>query len=149
MSTESDLVETRLSVMLWLGGPFPGGAVPIKPLRVGTRGLGGTWRGGMFEEFFGSPGDVGGRASRAELTECALRLCVERGAAATCAWGERVLVILMVTERGSPAKYEDCDGVTTIRRAVSATCSSEDIILLKADAGKARCTRVATKTYIL
>jgi hypothetical protein len=87
----------------------------------------GAWEelggGGMFEELFGSPGDMGGHASRAELTECALRLCVERGAAATCARGERVLVILMVTERGSPAKYEDRNGVTTIRRAVSATCS--------------------------
>ena len=58
----------------------------------------------MFKVFFDNPGEVGGRASRAELTECALRLCVERGGATCDAWGERVLVIVMVTERGSPAK---------------------------------------------
>ncbi|KAI0293476.1 hypothetical protein BC826DRAFT_969205 [Russula brevipes] len=29
----------------------------------------------MSEEFFGSPGDVGGCASQAELMECALRFC--------------------------------------------------------------------------
>jgi len=58
----------------------------------------------VFNGFFGRPGEVGGRASRAELTECALRLCVERGGTTWGACGERVLVIVIVTERGSPAK---------------------------------------------
>ncbi len=103
MSTESDLAGTRLSVQLASGHPFRGGAVPIKPLRVGTETLTGTCLGGAVRGLFGRPGEVGGRARRAELTECALRLCVERGGA-TCAWGERTLVMVMVTERGSPAK---------------------------------------------
>ena len=44
MSTESDLAEKRLCEMLSLslGGPFSGGAVPIKPLRVGAEDLGGA-----------------------------------------------------------------------------------------------------------
>lgn len=33
--------------------------------------------------------------------------------------GERVLVYVMVTERGSPAKYDDCEGVTTTRTGES------------------------------
>jgi hypothetical protein len=68
--------------------------------------LGGYGRGPTaFDGLFGRPGEVGGRAKRAELTECALRLCVcvERGGT-TCAWSERVLVMAMVTERVSPAK---------------------------------------------
>lgn len=104
MSTERDLTATRLSEMLWLCDPFLGGVVPTKPLRVGAEGFGGAERSSVLKGLFGSPGEVGGRASRAELTECALRLCVERGGATTCTWGERVLVIVMVTERGSPAK---------------------------------------------
>lgn len=41
-STECDLAESRLSEMLSLGGPFSGGAVPIKPLRVGAEDFGGV-----------------------------------------------------------------------------------------------------------
>ena len=103
MSTESDLVVTRLSEQLTSEHPFRGGAVPIKPLRVGAEPLTGMGLSGAVRGLFGRPGEVGGRARRAELTECALRLCVERGGA-TCAWGERTLVMVMVTERGSPAK---------------------------------------------
>ena len=103
MSTESDLAETRLSEQLGSGHSFHGGVVPIRPLRVGAEPLTGTYLGGAVRGLFGRPGEVGGRARRAELTECALRLCVERGGA-TCAWGERTFVMVMVTERGSPAK---------------------------------------------
>lgn len=78
---------------------------PIRPRRVGAaEDFGGLGRGAAaFEGLLGRPGEVGGRARRAELTECALRLCVERGGT-TCACGERVLVMVTVTERGSPAK---------------------------------------------
>jgi hypothetical protein len=101
MSMESDLEEMRL---LSLRGSSPGSVTPIKPFRVGAEDFGGYGRGeAAFKGLFGSPGEVGGRARRAELTECALRLCVERGGN-TWAWGERVLVMVMVTERGSPAK---------------------------------------------
>jgi len=107
MSTESDLAGVRLAETLSPRGSCPGGGVmPIKPLRVGAEGFGEYGRGpGAFDGLFGRPGEVGGRASRAELTECALRLCVcvERGGT-TCAWSERVLVMAMVTERVSPAK---------------------------------------------
>jgi hypothetical protein len=103
MSTESDLAAARLSEPLASENPFRGRAVPIKPLRVGVALLSGTGLVGAVRGLFGSPGEVGGRASRAELTECALRLCAERGGA-TCAWGERTLVMVIVTERGSPAK---------------------------------------------
>jgi len=58
----------------------------------------------VFKGFFGRPGEVGGRESWAELTECTLRLCVECGGTTCGACGERVLVIVMVTERGLPAK---------------------------------------------
>ena len=104
---ERDLVETRLpTTHSLLRGASSGSATPIKPLRVGgAEDFGGAYGRGVagFEGLFGRPGEVGGRARRAELTECALRLCVERGGR-TCAWGERVLVMVMVTERGSPAK---------------------------------------------
>ena len=40
-STECDL-EKRLVKALSLGGPFSGGAVPIKPLRVGAEDFGGV-----------------------------------------------------------------------------------------------------------
>jgi len=106
MSTESDLTAMRLAKTLPLRGSFSGDVMPIKPLRVGAEGFGEYGRGPVaFEGLFGRPGEVGGRASRTELTECALRLCVcvERGGT-TCAWSERVLVMVMVTERGSPAK---------------------------------------------
>ena len=33
--------------------------------------------------------------------------------------GERVLVKVMETENGSPAKYDDCEGVTTTRTGES------------------------------
>ena len=105
MSMESDFAEVRLPETLSPRGSFHGRVIPIKPLRVGAEeDFGGYGRGeAEFEGLFGSPGEVGGRARRAELTECALRLCVERWGTA-CAWGERVLVMVMVTERGSPAK---------------------------------------------
>jgi hypothetical protein len=107
MSTESDLAAMRLAKTLSPRGSCSGDIVPIKLLRVGGEGLVGYERGPTaFEGLFGRPGEVGGRASRAELTECALRLCVcveERGGT-TCAWSERVLVMAMVTERVSPAK---------------------------------------------
>ena len=69
------------------------------------------------------PGEVGGRARGAELTEWAPRLCVAR-------WGgrdseERVFVMVMFTDSGSPAKYEDWDGVTTTRSAVSTSAWAE------------------------
>lgn len=106
MSTESDLAATRLAETLSPRGSRSGDVVPIRLLRVGAEGFGGNGRGPTaFDGLFGRPGEVGGRASRAELTECALRLwvCVERGGT-TCAWSERVLVMAMVTERDSPAK---------------------------------------------
>lgn len=106
MSTESDLAATRLAKTLSPRGSCSGDVMPIKLLRVGAEGFGGYGRGPTaFDGLFGRPGEVGGRASRAELTECALRLCVcvERGGT-TCAWSERVLVMAMVTERVSPAK---------------------------------------------
>jgi hypothetical protein len=65
----------------------------------------------------GVPGDVGGRASGAELMECAARVCEYN------LWGgdsgERVFVNVIVAENGSPAKYEDCKGVTTTQMAES------------------------------
>lgn len=103
MSTESDLASTRLSDKLTSEHPFRSEAFPIKPLRVGAELLTGIGLGRAVTGLFGRPGEVGGRARRAELTECALRLWVERGGA-TCVWGERTLVMVMVTERGSPAK---------------------------------------------
>lgn len=107
MSTESDLAAMRLAKTLSPRGSFSGDVRPIKLLRVGGEGFRGNDERGptAFEGLFGRPGEVGGRASRAELTECALRLCVcvERGGT-TCAWSERVLVMAMVTERVSPAK---------------------------------------------
>ena len=57
----------------------------------------------------GVPGDVGGRDKGTELMECAPRRCVweeDRGAAAGAS-GVRVLVKVIVTEKGSPAKYDD------------------------------------------
>ena len=110
MSTESDLAAVRLAKTLSPRGSCPcsgGNVMPIKHLRVGGEGFGGHGRGPTaFDGLFGRPGEVGGRASRAELTECALRLCVcvERGGT-TCAWSsERVLVMETVTESVSPAK---------------------------------------------
>jgi hypothetical protein len=107
MSTESDLAAMRLAKTLSPRGSCSGDVMPIKLLRVGAgaEGFGVYGRGPTaFDGLFGRPGEVGGRASRAELTECALRLCVcvERGGT-TCAWSERVLVMEMVTERVSPA----------------------------------------------
>lgn len=108
MSTESDLAAMRLAKTLSppRGSCF-GVVTPIKLLRVGGEGFGGHGRGPTaLDGLFGRPGEVGGRANRAELTECALRLCVcvvERGGT-TCAWSERVLVMEMVTESVSPAK---------------------------------------------
>jgi hypothetical protein len=96
--------------------------------------LGGYGRGPTaFDGLFGRPGEVGGRASWAEVTECALRLCVcvERGGM-TCAWSKRVLVMAMVTERVLPTKQEDCEGVTTMQRAVSLR-GFLDIVPLKAE----------------
>ena len=113
MSTESDLAAMRLAKTPAQRGSWPScsgeDVMPIKPLRVGGEGFGGYGRGPTaFDGLFGRPGEVGGRASRAELTECALRLCVcvvERGGGTTCAWSsERVLVMEMVTESVSPAK---------------------------------------------
>ena len=71
------------------------------------------------------PGDVGGLARGAELMECAPRLCVVRtavvgGAGARC----RVLVKVMRTEKGSPAKKDDWVGVMETRMGVSV--SSEE-----------------------
>jgi hypothetical protein len=113
MSTESDLAAMRLAKTLspprGSSCSCSGDVMPIKLLRVGGEGegFGGYGRGPTaFDGLFGRPGEVGGRASRAELTECALRLCVcvERGGT-TCAWSsERVLVMEMVTESVSPAK---------------------------------------------
>lgn len=51
----------------------------------------------------GVPGDVGGRARGAELTECAPRLCACLEGAEEDS-GERVFVKVIVTEKGSPAK---------------------------------------------
>lgn len=104
MSTESDFAGMRLPKTPSPRDSFSGRETPIRPLRVGADDFGGYERGAAaFEGLLGRPGEVGGRARRAELTECALRLCVERGGT-TCAWGERVLVMVTVTERGSPAK---------------------------------------------
>jgi hypothetical protein len=104
MSTESDLAAMRLAKT-----PLsPRGSscscsgndvMPIKLLHIGGEGFGGYGRGPTaFNGLFGRPGEVGGRASQAELTECALRLCVciEREGT-TCAWSsKRVLVMEMV-----------------------------------------------------
>ena len=107
MSTESDLAAMRLARTLSPRGSCSGDIMPIKHLRVGAEGFGGYGRGPTaFDGLLGRPGEVGGRASRAELTECALRLwvCVVERGGTTCAWSERVLVMAMVTERVSPAK---------------------------------------------
>lgn len=79
------------------------------------------------------PGDVGGRANGTELTECAPRLCV---LAAECdaeredgISGVRVFVKVIVTEKGSPAKYEACEGVTTTRIASSWEVAVSDILV--------------------
>lgn len=75
------------------------------------------------EGVLGVPGDVGGLAIGAELIEWAPRLCVcdsDLWEAATAALsGDRVFVKVIVTVKGSPAKYEDCDGATVTRTAVS------------------------------
>jgi hypothetical protein len=82
MSTESNL-----AVMCLANTPLlPHGSscscsgddvMPIKLLHVGGEGFGGYGQGPTaFDGLFGRPGEVGGRASRAELTECALCLCV-------------------------------------------------------------------------
>lgn len=68
----------------------------------------------------GVRGEVGGLASGAELIECAARLCVDmEGRGAFVVAGCRVFVKVTVTEKGSPAKYEDWAGVTTTRIPVS------------------------------
>lgn len=65
----------------------------------------------------GVPGEVGGRASGAELIEWAPRLwvCGLDGPES----GDRVFLNVTVTENGSPAKYDDCVGVTMTRTAES------------------------------
>lgn len=55
----------------------------------------------------GVPGDVGGREMGAELMEWAFLRCVCDIAREGPGSGERVFVKVMVTEKGSPAKYED------------------------------------------
>ena len=40
---------------------------------------------------------------------------------------ERVLVNVMVTENGSPAKYDDCEGVTTTRTGESLSAAKPGI----------------------
>jgi hypothetical protein len=67
----------------------------------------------------GVPGEVGGRASGAELMECAPRLCVGAVTLEGPASDVRVFVNVIVTEKGSPAKYDDCEGVTTTRTGES------------------------------
>lgn len=52
----------------------------------------------------GVPGDVGGRASGAELIECAPRLCVCGLALDGPTSGERAFVKVILTENVSPAK---------------------------------------------
>ena len=100
-------------------------ATPIRPFLAGSSAAAAPGLGTADEAERRRPGEVGGRASGAELTEWALRLWVwvwVRGAGAD--WGERVFVMDMVTEKGSPAKYEDWEGVTTTRRAVSGSGSA-------------------------
>ena len=36
-------------------------------------------------------------------------------------WGDRVFVNVIVTAKGSPAKYDDCEGVTRTRTPESPT----------------------------
>ena len=51
----------------------------------------------------GGTGDVGGRASGAELTECAARLCDATRLLCVAAFGFRVFVNVIDTASGSPA----------------------------------------------
>ena len=80
MSTESDLVVMRLAKTLSPRGSFsPDDVMPIKPLRfgAGAEDFEEYGRGpAAFDGLFGRPGEVGGGASRGELTEWALRLWV-------------------------------------------------------------------------
>lgn len=112
MEIERDFINSLLDV---LGSPISGSllvsgsrSLPINPFRA----IGPTdseWRmgkAGIAERMV--PGEVGGRAIGTELMECALRLCecvaeceAERGGTAS---GLRVLVKVIVTENGSPAK---------------------------------------------
>ena len=88
---------------------------PISPFLRGTSIWASVFnRDGVFA-LRGVPGDVGGRASGAELIEWAPRLCVCGLGLDGPASGECVLVNVIVTENGSPAKYDDCEGVTTTR----------------------------------
>jgi hypothetical protein len=107
ISTESELAAMRLTKTLSPRGSCSGDVVPIRLLRVGAEGFGSMGPDGIRRTFW----EVDGRASRAGLTECALRLCVcvERGT--ICAWRE---------------------GVTTMRRAWSLRRFS-DIVPLKAE----------------
>jgi hypothetical protein len=82
------------------------------------------------------PGDVGGLANGAELIECAPRLCVVRiaavgGGGARC----RVLVKVMRTEKGSPAKKDDWVGVIETRMGVSASSEGSDDVDVRRDMG--------------
>lgn len=72
------------------------GASPLR-VRLGTNGFG-----------VRMPGDVGGREMGAELIEWAPLLWVwDADLGCTGASGECVLVKVIVTANGSPAKYDD------------------------------------------
>lgn len=67
----------------------------------------------------GVMGDVGGRASGAELMECAARLCECEADLLTGAFAVRMFVKVTVTAKLSPAKKADCAGSTVTRIAES------------------------------
>lgn len=92
---------------------------PTNPFRVGASSPLCDLLGRLGTAVRGVPGDVGGRARGAELIEWAPRLCECVLGCEGPASGVRVFVNVIVTENGSPAKYDDCEGVTTTRTAES------------------------------
>lgn len=72
----------------------------------------------------GVPGDVGGRARGAELTECAPRLWAREDEGICVYDGDRVFVKVIVAAKGSPAKYADWEGVIATRIAESESASA-------------------------
>lgn len=114
--------KSMLSDSCRVRAPVSSSRLPMKPFLLAVRDGGRDKGDGVYAGVtaLGVRGDVGGLARGAELMECAARLCAfteGRGAAAVV--GGRVFVNVTVTANGSPAKYDDCAGVTTTRIPVS------------------------------
>jgi len=76
----------------------------INPFLRGSSSTGLTRFADCANALRGVPGDVGGRARGAELMECTPRLRLYELVLDGPASGERVLVNVIATENGSPAK---------------------------------------------